>query len=81
MLAVGKHLILARKKSASAIDHVDAREAVLAGDLLRSGWGVYARGGGLSYARAGGTIIYMRERTPTARILYLDAIKSWNGMK
>ena len=46
MLAVGKHLILARKKSASAIDHVDAREAVLAGDLLRSGWGVYARGGG-----------------------------------
>ncbi len=36
MLAVGKHLVLARQKGAARVDEVDARQQILQRDLLRA---------------------------------------------
>ena len=36
MIAVGKHLVLLRQERAAALHQIDARQCVLAGDLLRA---------------------------------------------
>ena len=36
MIAVGKHLVLARQERAARVDEVDTRQVILCGDLLRA---------------------------------------------